>query len=73
MPAERYVTVEHHRFTLHDFAWEDVEQPPLNQDEAPGVGKRSIRVMSLVRDHDVIVNVEVWDGAPPEGSVPLVA
>ncbi|MFB7576376.1 hypothetical protein [Streptomyces sp. NPDC056165] len=71
--AQRYVAVDHCQFTLHDFAWDDVEQPPLNADESPGVGVRSVRVMSLIRDHDVVVDVQVWDGEPPDSQVPLVA
>ncbi|MFD4977109.1 hypothetical protein [Streptomyces sp. NPDC058424] len=71
--AQRYVTVDHRQFLLHDFAWDDVEQPPLNADESPGVGERSVRVMSLIHDHDVVVDVQVWDGEPSDSAVPLVA
>lgn len=69
----RYVTVEYSQFVLSDFAWDDREQPPMGSDDAPGVGEHSVRIMSLIHDHDVDVNVEVWDAEPPASNIPLVA
>lgn len=70
--AQRPVTVDYSQFVLADFTWDDVESPPVNEDESIGVGAHSFRVMSLIPDHDVVVDVEVWDGEPPASQVPLV-
>ncbi|MCZ4098940.1 hypothetical protein G3I60_39725 [Streptomyces sp. SID13666] len=72
MTAQRHVTIEYSQFVLADFTWDDVEAPPLNEDESIGVGARSFRVMSLIHDHDVVLDVEVWDNEPPTSQVPLV-
>ncbi|WP_371798483.1 hypothetical protein OG963_04475 [Streptomyces sp. NBC_01707] len=69
----RYVTVDHSQFVLSDFDWDDREQPPMGDDDAPGVGEHSVRIMSLIHDHDVDVKVEVWDAEPPASKIPLLA
>ncbi|MGW3061224.1 hypothetical protein ACWC98_35675 [Streptomyces goshikiensis] len=65
--AERYVKVEYSSFVVQDFHENDERaSPPVGESGGLLAGTRSVRVMSLLPDHEVEVVVESWDGEPPD-------